>query len=751
MSLILLTFIFLLVPLLAYSEVMAESANTPPEVRSLAPVEITVTRTRRAAADTPSAVTKLDVPVFGDSRGSLGALLRGVAGVVVNGGGRLVAEQPSIRGLSGDRVLMRLDGARKNFSNVHRGRFFIDTELVKQVEVLRGPGSVYYGSGAVGGVIDVRTKSAIDFLDEGERYGSTLKMVYDGNDDRRRGYWHGYGLVSDNVDVLVSLGWQRSHDYTDGSNVAVAASGNHIVNGLIKSTILLPHSHELEFALQRWQDDARSYTTPELDASPEATTVPAFARNSILAVERRTQDDTFSLRHRSQGGRDGFDWDNHVYYSRTEVREDGAQESIAGRRDERAIRGFGIDIGASTHFGHKDSPWGAHVLRPGFDVYTEKQTGRRERDGASQVLPYPSAEQTLWGLYLHDDIEWQQGRLHGSWGVRFDSYQQEAEGTEGTEALKKNSDQNVSPKASLLYRLGLGFAPYVSYAEAFRAPSLTELYSNGIHIPAMEVPIGGGRTLTLPANRFVVNEDLRPERVRSLEGGITLDKRSVFVPRDQVQGRALYVYSRYDDFIEQTLRAQSPMIVVPIRGVPTVVQEAREGTTMYRNVAAAEVRSIEASLAYKNDNVSLSLAASRLRGEDRASGQPLSGLAADRLDVTVEYRLLADFHVGWRSQLVAAQNRVVAPPTTNFGVADLTEQNRVNAGSFTGLYPTPGYGVHDMYFKWSWGPGGVRGGGARTSSMAVHIDNIFDKTYRPHTSNFNAQGLNLRLGWQRAF
>lgn len=68
---------------------------------------------------------------------------------------------PYIRGLYGQHVLLLVDGVRMNNSTIRSGpnQFLntLDPFLVDQVEVLRGPGSVLYGSDALGGVVNVRT------------------------------------------------------------------------------------------------------------------------------------------------------------------------------------------------------------------------------------------------------------------------------------------------------------------------------------------------------------------------------------------------------------------------------------------------------------------------------------------------------------------------------------------------------------------------------------------------------------------
>lgn len=68
---------------------------------------------------------------------------------------------PILRGLVGQHVLLLVDGVRINNSTVRSGpnQYLntVDPFWVEQIEVVRGPGSVLYGSDAVGGVVNVLT------------------------------------------------------------------------------------------------------------------------------------------------------------------------------------------------------------------------------------------------------------------------------------------------------------------------------------------------------------------------------------------------------------------------------------------------------------------------------------------------------------------------------------------------------------------------------------------------------------------
>nr|HPM78902.1 TonB-dependent receptor plug domain-containing protein [bacterium] len=103
--------------------------------------------------------------------------LRATAGILVQrtnlGGG-----SPFIRGLVGNQVLILIDGVRMNNSTFRGGpnQYLntIDPFFIDRIEVVRGPGSVLYGSDALGGTINIITHRRADFA---EAYGVNGRLM----------------------------------------------------------------------------------------------------------------------------------------------------------------------------------------------------------------------------------------------------------------------------------------------------------------------------------------------------------------------------------------------------------------------------------------------------------------------------------------------------------------------------------------------------------------------------------------------
>ena len=151
-------------------------------------VQVTATRTERAASDVAATVDvidreQLDRQLVQDIRD----LVRYEPGVsVTRSAARFGLGGFRIRGLDGNRVLIQTDGIAlpKSFdigSFANANRNFTDLETLKRVEIVRGPASSLYGSDALGGVVAFVTKDPADYLKDGKDSHVGLKFGYDGD------------------------------------------------------------------------------------------------------------------------------------------------------------------------------------------------------------------------------------------------------------------------------------------------------------------------------------------------------------------------------------------------------------------------------------------------------------------------------------------------------------------------------------------------------------------------------------------
>lgn len=99
--------------------------------------------------------------------------LENVAGVSQVSEGQ--AAVPAVRGLARGRTLILIDGARVSSERrVGPSATYLDPDVIESIEVARGPGSVAYGSDALGGVISVRTRTVAPYSPLGIRFSGTL-------------------------------------------------------------------------------------------------------------------------------------------------------------------------------------------------------------------------------------------------------------------------------------------------------------------------------------------------------------------------------------------------------------------------------------------------------------------------------------------------------------------------------------------------------------------------------------------------
>ena len=136
------------------SEAVVTGTRTPADIRHLPMTVTTIDRAEIEYSNTPSLLPLLTEYVPG-----LFSTSRGIMGYGVSDGS---AGNISIRGLSGGngRVMVLIDGHPQYMGMFgHPISDSYQSLMAERVEVLRGPASVLYGSNAMGGVVNIVTRS----------------------------------------------------------------------------------------------------------------------------------------------------------------------------------------------------------------------------------------------------------------------------------------------------------------------------------------------------------------------------------------------------------------------------------------------------------------------------------------------------------------------------------------------------------------------------------------------------------------
>ncbi len=191
---------------------------------------------RDVATETSVAVTTINQEEMDDRQAStIAELISSVPGVTLINGSTPLGGGINIRGFgattaygANQKVLVTIDGATEGGDEVYRigTQLFSDTELFKSVSVIRGTvGTFEYGSGVVGGMVQLQTKDASDFTggEIGVKVRQGLSFGSNGN-----GILSSTILAwqpSDNLEFMLNYVWHRQEEQVDGDGNALNDKG----------------------------------------------------------------------------------------------------------------------------------------------------------------------------------------------------------------------------------------------------------------------------------------------------------------------------------------------------------------------------------------------------------------------------------------------------------------------------------------------------------------------------------------------
>lgn len=589
----------------------------PADAIELDPITIFATLSPIAAFDYPgqvSVISQEDIAVRQAS--TLAELFAGVPGVFVDGGSRRSGQSPTIRGIREEDVLVLIDGARQSFVSGHDGRLFIEPELLKSAEVVKGPVSSLYGSGAIGGVIALTTVDAADFLDPGETKGGRVKVGYGSVDNELLISKTAFARTHDgDIDIIGNFTYRESGDIELGNGFTLP-DDHEIVSGLAKGTVQIAPGLSFQTSWVRYTDDA---------LTPNNAQGINTGDNVFRDVLSDTVQGTLSY---NPADNDWIDGNLQVYWSRNEVEE---AEVDSDRVLSRAVETAGVKLDNRSRFSVSD--WGKLTLTYGGEYYQDQQTGKDSAPlGSGPLFPgdpfsnpailpnIPSGTADFAGLFTQAELNVAEplggpGELTILPGVRWDSFKNSFDGDE--DGFDEIDEQAVSPKIGVSYKPVPWLLLFGNYGEAFRAPSFNEAYATGNHFPAFG-PCPGG---LCGYNTFIPNPGLKPQDGRTIEAGLGFDFKDVVTAGDTLKLKGSYWQSEVDDFIDLDVVVFGCFDTNPF--TPCTSQNV--------NIANAELDGVEIELSYDSSRFYGKAAFSTIDGRDQDTGAYLGVLQPSKL------------------------------------------------------------------------------------------------------------------------
>ncbi|MGD9849733.1 MAG: TonB-dependent receptor plug domain-containing protein [Nitrospirales bacterium] len=466
-----------------------DSQNSEP-VQELEPVVVTATKTPVPFSKLTSAVEVISEGDFQKQNARLltDSLQLGQSMAVFTSGGPGSNATARIRGGSAEQTLVFIDGALVNSATLGQYNIgMLTTDNLESVTILRGAQSMLWGSDAMGGVIDIKTKRGTDsptartFFE----YGSFNTIREGGNVAGKTGA----------VDFTASLSrWDSSRFST--VNERRGASERDGYRNWQASSLLgidLPHEGRFEFAF-RWINTDVDQDNPanplfggpfDVFKSKASTTQFVFSGNYYQPITEW--------------------WDQRLTLSRSQesaiTRAGDNQRSVTTGLESVPGAFLNSDIRTQSNrieWQHNFRIVDPLLLTAGYQYREQlgENKGQFSEKKVSSHAGFAQLQLTLWD------------RFFATGGIRQDSHNRVGDST----TYRVTSGY-------LIKETGTKFR--ASYATGFRAPTINELF----------FPDFG-------------NPNLKPEKSQSWEGGID---QSLF--QDRVKISVGYFWTRYRQLI----------------------------------------------------------------------------------------------------------------------------------------------------------------------------------------------------------
>ncbi|MEO1040523.1 MAG: TonB-dependent receptor [Pseudomonadota bacterium] len=563
-------------------------------------IVVEATRTNLSTFDYPGLASAIDLETLNAERPTdLADLLEDVPALQVAGGPRRTGQTLNLRGFSRENITLLVDGARQNFNSAHDGVLFLDPGLLRRVETVRGPASALYGSGASGGVISFETVEADDLLHGDETFGARLSAGYRSVNEETRGSAAIFA-EGDAVEGVAAISLRSSGDIRLGSGNDLPAD-DEIFSSLVSVEFDPSDDLEIELGWLSFRNDAVE---------------PNNGQNGLLVdglnplVEKEVQSDSLRASLDYDPDSDLIEVEATLFHNIGAVDEIDPAINRSITRDLTTI-GVRAENRAEFELGEQE-----FALTVGGDWYEDEQEGGDSTGVNGQRGGVPNGTTTFYGAYLQLETEIDAGAL-GSFvllpGVRFDHYESDSD------VGGANEDDAVSPRFAVSWAPTEEFRLFGSWSEAFRAPSLNELYLSGLHFTIPHPVLGPA---VFVRNDFLPNPGLRPESTETIEIGAAFSREGLFTANDRIEVKGAWYQTDATDLIN----LQVNFSFAPTCFAPPFFAPCDAGTAFSENLADAELEGFELAAVYENGPFSLTGSVFEVDGEDVTTGDPLGAL-----------------------------------------------------------------------------------------------------------------------------
>jgi hemoglobin/transferrin/lactoferrin receptor protein len=534
-------------------------------------VTVTATRTEKNVDEVPATVTVIDAEkIENELATDIKDLVRFEPGVSVRSSpsrfgaalgatGRDGNAGFNIRGLEGNRVLIQVDGVRVadayGFGPQANGRGdFVDLDLLKSVEILRGPASALYGSDGVAGAVSFVTRDPDDLIQDGRAFAIRARSAYASADESLANSVIGATEFGPFSAMLAYTRRDASEQENMGENFALNSTRtapnptDFESDSYLGKLVWAPtDTQRIRFTYDRSDRDivAEVFSGRTLPPPPPAP-LPATAVIDLDAHDTSYRE-RYALDHSIEFGEgllSSAQWSVYTQSSKTRQftfeNRNTAADRIRDNTFDNRISGASGQVD-----GRFDTSWGGHHWLLGADYSKTRQTSIRNGTvpPAGETFPsrpFPNTDYELTGVFVQDEISLLDGAITLFPALRYDAYKLDPERDALYPAAlpaASSEDSRISPKFGAVIWPSDWFGAFFNYAAGYKAPSPSQVNSSFAN--------------PLQNYTSIANPDLKPESSNSVEAGVRTRNLSLFGA--EWSGSASAFAADYEDFIEQVL------------------------------------------------------------------------------------------------------------------------------------------------------------------------------------------------------